>query len=280
MSWFSRFSQPRVRVAGPPPSGNGASSFHLWWMLPTAGPFSEVTAVFEVTRPPEVARLYFWALQVSFVEAGRELGAGHTGLQWHPSAPAGAVNWGGYYSGGAPAGSDGTLPGTESALPPVDGNPHTRHFPWSAGRKYRFRVWSPTEGAWRSEVTDVDGGGTTVVRDLLVDAHGLASPLVWSEVFAACDDPPTEVRWSQLEAIEGPGQAREGPIQKDQIKKDQIQKVRSVRLTYQSFADGGCSNTETYADEESFVQVTGLRAVRPGAPDVLTLAAPGTSPSA
>jgi hypothetical protein len=261
MSWFSRFSQPRVRLAGPPPSGNGASSFHLWWILQTAGPFSEVRAAFEVTRPPAVARLYFWALQVSFVEAGRELGAGHTGLQWHSSAPAGAVNWGGYFSGGAPAGSDGTLPGSVSALPPVDGNPHTRHFAWSPGRKYRFRVWSPTAGAWRSEVTDVDRGETTVIRDLLVEAHGLASPLVWSEVFAACDDPPTEVRWSQLEAIEGTGQ---------------VHTARSVRLTYQSFADGGCSNTETYADGESFVQVTGLPAARPAAPEVLSLGATGT----
>ena len=45
-------------------------------------------------------------------------------------------------------------------------------------------------------------GQTTVVRDLLVDADGLASPLVWSEVFAACDDPSTEVRWSQLNAVD------------------------------------------------------------------------------
>jgi hypothetical protein len=222
-----------------------------------------VSAVFEVARPPAVARLYFWALQVSFVEAGRELGAGHTGLQWHPSAPAGAVNWGGYYSGEAPAGSDGTLPGSVSALPPVDGNAHTRHFAWSPGRKYQFRVWSPTAGAWRSEVTDVDRGETTVIRDLLVEAHGLANPLVWSEVFAACDDPPTEVRWSQLEATAPTGQ---------------VHAARSVRLTYQSFADGGCSNTQTYADGESLVQVTGLPVARPAAPDVLSLGATGTQP--
>ena len=263
MSWLSRFSQPRVRLAGPPPSGNGASSFHLWWILPSAGPFREVTAVFEVTRAPAVARLYFWALQVSFVEAGRELGAGHTGLQWHPSAPAGAVNWGGYHSGGTPPGGDGTLPGTGSALPPVDGGPHTRHFAWSPGRKYQFRVWSPAAGAWRSEVTDLDRGVTTVIRDLLVDAHALASPLVWSEVFAACDDPPTEVRWSQLQALDATGV---------------IYTATSARLTYQSFADGGCSNTETYADGQCFVQVTGLGTARSAAPDVLSLAGDESRP--
>ena len=263
MSWLSRFNQPRVRLAGTPPSGNGASSFHLWWNLPAAGPFSEVTAVFEVTRAPAVRKLYFWALQVSFVESGREVGAGHTGLQWHPSAPAGAINWGGYYSGGAPPGTDGTLPGTGSVLPPVDGGPHTRQFAWSPGRQYRFRVYSPAAGAWRSEVTDVALGQTTVVRDLLVDADALASPLVWSEVFAACDDPSTEVRWSQLNAVD---------------KKGAAQNARSVSLTYQSFADGGCSNTQTYADGEYFVQVTGLPAARPSAPDVLAL--PGRGPGA
>lgn len=257
MSWLSRFNQPRARLAGLPPSGNGASSFHLWWIMQTPGPFSEVTATLEVRRPPAVARLYFWALQVSFVDAGREVGAGHTGLQWHPNAPAGAVNWGGYYSGGAPPGSDGTLPGTGSALPPVDGGPHTRHFAWSPGHRYRFRVWSPTAGAWRSDVTDLENDETTVVRDLLVEAHYLANPLVWSEVFAACDDPPTEVRWSQLEAVDTQGIT---------------QVARSVSLTYQSYADGGCSNTQTYADGESFVQVTGLPAARSPAPDVLSLA--------
>lgn len=256
MSWLSRFTRPRERLTGTPPSGNGASSFHLWWALPVAGPFSEVRATFEVTRAPAVARLYFWALQVSFVEAGRELGAGHTGLQWHPGAPGGAVNWGGYYTGRAPPGTDGTLPGSGSALPPVDGGPHTRHFAWSPGRRYRFRVWSPAPGAWRSEVTDLAQGETTVVRDLLVAAHGLANPLVWSEVLAACDDPPTEVRWSQLEAVDGQGTTHT---------------AQTVRLTYQPYAEGGCSNTLSYADGVHFVQVTGLAGARPPSPDLLSL---------
>ena len=262
MRWLSRVNQPRVRLAGLPPSGNGASSFHLWWIMPAPGPFSEVTATLEVRRPPAVPRLYFWALQVSFAEAGREVGAGHTGLQWHPNAPAGAVNWGGYYSGGGPPGGDGTLPGTGSALPPVDGGPHTRHFAWSPGHRYQFRVWSPAAGAWRSEVTDLEVGETTVVRDLLVGAGHLTNPLVWSEVFAACDDPPTEVRWSQLRAVDARGIA---------------QTARSVTLTYQSYADGGCSNTQTYADDDCFVQVTGLPSARPPAPDVLALAGGGPS---
>jgi hypothetical protein len=47
-------------------------------------------------------------------------------------------------------------------------------------------------------------GQATVIRDLLVPATGLASPVVWAEVFAACDDPPTEARWSELQARAGP----------------------------------------------------------------------------
>jgi hypothetical protein len=201
-----------------------------------------------------VARLYFWALQVSFVDAGKELGAGHTGLQWHPAAPEGAVNWGGYASGGANGGG-GVLAGTASELAPVDG-PHTRHFPWLPGRRYRFRVWSPHPGAWRSEVTDLAGGGTVAIRDLLVPASALASPVVWSEVFAHCEDAATEVRWSDLEAVRPSGE---------------VLAVRSVRLTYQSHDDGGCANTETRAERDCFVQVTGLPGPRPAAPDVLSL---------
>jgi hypothetical protein len=263
-----------VRLSGAPPSGNGASSFHLWWLLPSPGPFSEVRAVVQVAHAPSVRRLYFWALQVSFVQDGRDLGAGHTGLQWHPGAPAGAVNWGGYYSRGPlPSGAlpsgDGTLPGTGSALPPVDG-PHTRHLAWSPGHRYRFRIWSPAAGAWRSEVTDLESAQTTPIRDLLVPATALASPVVWSEVFAKCDDPPTEVRWSCLEAVDVPSTpgARESPLHQAQA-----HQARSVRLTYQAFADGGCSNTETRAEGECFVQVTGLPSARRPAPDVLSLPA-------
>jgi hypothetical protein len=203
-----------------------------------------------VSCPPSVARLYFWALQVSFVERGKELGAGHTGLQWHPAAPAGAVNWGGYRGDGG-----GVLDGTGSDLPPVDG-PHTRHFPWRPGQSHRFRVWSPAPGAWRSEVTDLGTGQSTVIRDLLVPAGALANPVVWSEVFARCDDPPTEVRWSGLEAVRPSGE---------------VVVATSVSLTYQSHTDGGCANTESRVDGQSFVQATGLSAPRTPGPGTLSL---------
>lgn len=260
MSWLSRFGQPRERLSGPPTSSNGASSLHLWWEVP-AGPYQEVCAVLEIAPPPAVRKLYFWALQVSFVDRGRDLGAGHTGLQWHPAAAAGAVNWGGYHAGGG-----GVLDGTGSDLPPVDG-PHTRHYPWSPGRPYRFRVWSPAPGAWRSEVTDLATGQANVIRDLLVPATGLANPVVWAEVFADCDDPPTEARWSRLEARTGGTDAGGGTAAGD----DHVVTATSVRLSYQTHADGGCANTLSYAEQSSFVQATGLPAARPAAPDVLRL---------
>jgi hypothetical protein len=95
-----------------------------------------------------------------------------------------------------------------------------------------------------------------VIRDLVVPATSLANPVVWAEVFADCDDPPTEARWSRLEASPAPGQ---------------VFSATSVRLTYQAHADGGCANTLSYAEGSSFVQATGLPAARRPAPDVVSL---------
>jgi hypothetical protein len=89
-----------------------------------------------------------------------------------------------------------------------------------------------------------------------VPASGLAHPVVWSEVFARCDDPQTEVRWSGLEAVRPTGE---------------VLVAASVRLTYQSHADGGCANTETRTDGDGFVQLTGLPGPRAEAPATLSL---------
>lgn len=218
------------RLRGFPPSGNGASSFHLWWQVPPGLAAVEARATLEITRAPVVNRLYFWALQVSFEDRGRQLGAGHTGLQWNPSAPGGAVNWGGYQQGG------GELQGTPSELPEAD-SVNTRRWPWEAGVPYRLRVWSPAPGVWRASVND------TVIRDLLVPATNLASPVVWAEVFARCDDPMTEARWTSLEVVSTDGA---------------VHRTTDVNVTYQEESAGGCSNTEATAEGEAIVQRTGL----------------------
>jgi hypothetical protein len=243
--WLARlrgFGAPAERTSGDPPSANGASSFHAFWSLP--GEFLAARAVIEVAVPPTVPRLYFWALQASFSEAGRRGGAAHLGLQWHPRYPGStAVNWGGYDEGGP------ELFGTASTLPGALGNPHTRDYPWRPGRPYQLEVApapadaQPGDGrtAWRGAVTDLSTGERTVVRDLVARGSRLTSLMVWSEVFARCDHPATEVRWSGFEAIDDGGR---------------VHRPAAVALNYQAHADGGCANTDTAAHAGVLVQRT------------------------
>lgn len=219
---------------GLPPSGNGASSFHAFWEAPS-GSWTGAEATLTITEPPHLDRLWFWALQVTFLDRGRPAGGAHLGLQWCPGPLGPAVNWGGY----APAG--GELRGSASALPSAWGNPNTRDYRWEPDRPYRLRVRRVPEG-WRGEVDDVVAGTTTVVRDLHAAGEAIGSPMVWSEVFAACDDPPTEVRWSGL-ALTGPTGA--------------TVEVRAVTLGYQEIAEGGCITTETSTEGADLRQRTG-----------------------
>ncbi len=243
------------RVAGPPRSGNGASSFHLFWQLPRtqeAGSLVEVSATLEIVEPPRVRSLYFWALQVDFAdEDGRSWGGGHTGLQWNSRFPGGtAANWGGYASqalGGA------VLPGTTPDLFTFPGDPNTMAFPWRPGRPYRFRVHRSPDapGGWRVEVADLATGETTVLRDLMrpgaapgrrgPSAGYLARPMVWSEVFADCDAPSVAVRWTDLAGV-GESGAAVVP--------------EAVTINYQSHEAGGCANTTVRVDEKGLLQVT------------------------
>ena len=244
---FERFRQ-RLRwngTVGTPPSGNGASSLHLAWVIdpPPAGrTWIAAEAVLEVLVAPSVPALSFWALQASFHDRGRAAGAGHLGLQWHSGHPGStAVNWGGYGAGG------GELDGSASALPSAMGNVNTRDFHWDAGVAYRLRISRAGEGpggrrAWRGEVTDLESGDTTVVRDLYADGTELGDAIVWSEVFARCDDPSARVRWSGLT-----------------LEDDQGGRTAASRLqvNYQALSDGGCVTTDSSADGVGVVQATG-----------------------
>jgi hypothetical protein len=194
----------------------------------------------EVRTAPVVDHLYFWALQVAFPGAG----AAHLGLQWNHRHPAfGAVNWGGY----APNGS--LLAGTQSPLPSTPADPNTRDFPWEPERPYRLRVHRVDEGTWRGEVTDLTTGDPTTVRDLMAAASFLGDPMVWSEVFARCDDPSVSVRWSDFEVVSDRGD-RFTPT--------------AVGVNYQSHADGGCANTTSALDEVGGVlQITSTERTTP-----------------
>jgi hypothetical protein len=204
--------------------------------MDTHQPLVDVSATIEVVGPPAVPRLYFWALQVGFSGGG----AAHTGLQWLPvqdGIP--AVNWGGYAAEG------GELDGSVSPLPTLDGNPNTRLFDWAPNEPYRLTVARSPERGWRATVNDV------VIRDLWAPGEHLVSPIVWSEVFAACDDPSVVVRWSDLKATTASGST---------VKPD------GVLVTYQSYVEGGCDNTTVEADGRGgFLQITSAnRAVQHG----------------
>ncbi len=201
----------------------------------------------EVVVPPAVDRLYFWALQVSFLDGEDHRGAAHVGLQWNRNHPGHrAVNWGGY------AASGGLLAGSASALPSAPDDPNTRDYPWEPNRPYRLRVARVPgpPGRWLGEVTDLGSGRATVVRELEVAADRLAAPVVWSEVFARCEHPSVTVRWSGLEAVTGGG--------------DTVV-PRGLSVSYEARAAGGCDNTTVAADERGVLQVTGAdRAVPHG----------------
>ena len=249
----------RQRTSGEPRSANGASSFHLIWDLAQV-PLLRVEATLEVVVPPAVPRLYFWALQVSFAAGPRLQGGAHLGLQWHPRYPGStAVNFGGY--GPAERGTR-ALEGTTSELRGRRRQPNTRDFPWLLGHRYRLAVSPAPEApeglkAWRGTVEDLDGGGLQVVRDLYTRGEYLHSPMVWSEVFARCEQPSVVVRWSDLRAAAASGEDL---------------RPAHVRVNYQTRAEGGCDNTSVALDELGILQVT---AVQREVPQAAVLPVPG-----
>jgi len=249
------------RVRGLPPSSNGASSLHLRWDIDPQ--LLDVAVNLTVIDAPQVERLYFWALQADFCDSrGRPAGGAHLGLQWHPRYPGStAVNWGGYAAGG------GELHGSASALPSALGNHNTRDYPWQADRGYRLTIapagTGPGEGpadayppgtlpdgltAWRAAVTDLVTGATTVVRDLYVPGERISGAVVWSEVFARCDDPSVAVAWwDPAASTVGGGRIR----------------PHRAGVNYQSQPDGGCANTNSSVGGGGLVQRTGCERTTP-----------------
>jgi hypothetical protein len=217
----------RPRVRGYPTSSNRASSMHLRWD-PAPVSLLDVAVTLEIVEPPGVDELYFWALQASFLDGGRPVGAAHLGLQWHPDHPGGtAVNWGGYRDGA------GELEGDQSALPSALSNPNTRDFAWRPRTPYRLRITGNGDGWWTGSVTDLATDNTTVVRRLHGGGNSLANPMVWSEVFARCDDPSVVVRWWDLSPA---------PVR--------------MRPSYQAHEHGGCANTVSRRDGDAYLQIT------------------------
>ena len=216
---------------------NGVSSFHLWWQGIDGGkPLVEVSATLEVLRQPTVDRLYFWALQTSFISDWGTHGAAHIGLQWNPRHPGcKAVNWGGY---GDTSDVRSILEGTASSLPSTPADPNTRDYAWEQGVAYRLRV-SRGRGAWRGSITDLSSGSTSVIRELRAPGDRLGSFVVWAEVFAACGDTQTVAQWSDFEAVTHDGEVR---------------RPASVRLTFPT--GGDCPNTDVVTSQAGLLQIT------------------------
>jgi hypothetical protein len=106
------------------------------------------------------------------------------------------MNWGGY----ARPPSAAVLAGTPSPLPSAPGDPNTRDYPWVPRAAYRLTIRRGAHG-WAGHVADLGTGRSVVVRELHAGGDRLVAPVVWSEVFCRCDDPPAEVRWSDLAAV-------------------------------------------------------------------------------
>jgi hypothetical protein len=254
--WLNRTSTG-FRSRGTPPLSepvNGVTAFHLWWQGIDGGePLVEVSATLSVLRQPTSDRLYFWALQASFLSDSGANGAAHIGLQWNPRHPGfKAVNWGGYADI-----SDvrSILDGTPSPLPSTPSDPNTRDYPWREGVPYRLRISPGSPSGWQGSITDLSTGETTVIRDLLAAGDRLGGFVVWAEVFAACNHSQTVVQWSDFEARTPSGDVR-APA--------------SVRLTFPT--GGDCPNTDVVMSQMGLLQITNtVRTAR----DAAVLPVPG-----
>jgi len=90
------------------------------------------------------------------------------------------------------------------------------------------------------ELDEPNTGQTVPIRDLWCPGDRLVDPMVWSEVFAHCDDQRVHVRWSDFAA-----RTATEPVL-----------PLAVSVNYQSYADGGCTNTNSFVDNIGFVQAT------------------------
>jgi hypothetical protein len=203
-------------------------------MPPTTG-LAAAAVDLQILTPPAVNRLYFWALQATFSDRIRDYGGAHLGLQWNPAFPNNrAVNWGGYDQAGR------VLEGTESPLPSTPNDPNTRDYPWKPGRSYRLQIRAGEVG-WCGEITDLENGETVIVRELAAGGDRLSALVVWSEIFADCDHPRVVASWSAFEAFD-----REG----------RTLVPGGMRVNYQAFSQGGCSNTTVVRQLDEVLQIT------------------------
>jgi hypothetical protein len=216
----------------------GVSAFHVWWQgMGATEQYVSCSATLEVTHAPTVDKLYFWALQATFVDSrGKEFGGAHTGLQWNPHYPGNrAINWGGYDASGSVT---AILAGSLSPMPSAPNDVNTRDFAWEVGVPYRFDI-SHTSAGWLGEVTNESTGKKAEIRTLFAGGDRLTGFVCWSEIFADCDDPSASVKWSHLSATTASGR---------------VVKPSGVTLSYP--AGGDCPNNDTRLDADKVIVQT------------------------
>ena len=224
-----------ARVPSDRAPGGGASSVHLWWQgLDRALPVVSASVTLEVLQAPVVSEVYFWALQATFHDGARAHGVAHLGLQWNPRHPGStAVNWGGYADG---ADVRSVLSGTPSELPSEPADPNTRDYPWLVGEAHRLCIERGSSGWWGS-VTGPDDVRRPV-RQLLAGGDRLVDLVVWTEMFAGCQEPETVVRWTDPTFVLADGTAARPPTMTP------------------SFPREGCPNTDVRATPDGLYQFT------------------------
>lgn len=272
---------PAPRTTGRPPSGNGASSFHLFWPPPPPDrpPVASVSATLTVLAAPATPAVHFWALQADFRSAsGAPAGGAHLGLQAHPGCAGGrGANWGGYADAAA---GGGVLRGSALAVPSALGCANTGDFAWRVNAPYRLTIGPWAGGGWPGVVEDVERAVAVELRRLEADGPALEGAAVWSEVFADCGDPRVDVRWSDLvwRFADGTGACRRADVwacvracvRRGGVAADCFALLcglalaraaaeaapETVTVNYQRHEDGGCANTNCFADGAGVRQVT------------------------
>jgi len=158
-----------------------------------------------------------------------------------PASPELAVNWGGYDCDRRHPAGNGVVLAVHAP------RPNTRDFAWEPGARYRLTI-GPAPPASRARAGGRPGSRvSTPARTCwcatsCATGDHLRSPVVWSELFTRCDDPPIEVRWSEPSALGLDGE----PVPVDR-----------GRVTYQAYEAGGCTNTTVEPDEVGIVQRSG-----------------------
>jgi hypothetical protein len=206
---------------------------HAWWALPQGVRVVAAEADLRIASAPSSGHLMFWAMQAGFAGV-REYGAGHLGLQWWNRYPNNtAANWGGYDERGV------VLKGTKLAIPDPLNDGNTGAFTWLPGTTYRLRIDKGDKG-WRGSIHSPEAG-TTVLRLLHADGDRLSHVVVWSELFCRCDASSVSAVWSNMVAIDSDGATHA---------------IDRVNISYQSYADGGCTNTNQSCDEFGLAQAS------------------------